>query len=195
MPAATAGSSAVGQGSEAPPRLLRLAHRHPDATQHLALIGKGITFDTGGISIKPAAGMEAMKNDMGGAAAVIAATIAIARLGLAVNVTTYAPMAENMPSGSATRPSDVFVAYGGKTVEVLNTDAEAGVAGVAVHGHPRAHRRGAEGLVTFQLYDPFANDASGIIALGRGSVGYDWRRSRFSGARHRAAGASRRSPR
>ena len=103
-PAATAASWPSGQGSEAPPRLLRLAHRHPDATQHLALIGKGITFDTGGISIKPAAGMEAMKNDMGGAAAVIAATIAIARLGLAVNVTTYAPMAENMPSGSATRP-------------------------------------------------------------------------------------------
>ncbi len=118
------GIMSVGQGSEAPPRLLRLAHRHPDATQHLALIGKGITFDTGGISIKPAAGMEAMKSDMGGAAAVIAATIAIARLGLAVNVTTYAAMAENMPSGSASRPSDVFVSYGGKTVEVLNTDAE-----------------------------------------------------------------------
>jgi leucyl aminopeptidase len=118
------GIMSVGQGSEAPPRLLRLAYRHPDATQHLALIGKGITFDTGGISIKPALGMEAMKSDMGGAAAVIAATIAIARLGLAVNVTTYAPMAENMPSGSASRPSDVFIAYGGKTVEVLNTDAE-----------------------------------------------------------------------
>ena len=93
------GIMSVGQGSAAPPRLLRLAYRHPDATQHLALIGKGITFDTGGISIKPAAGMEAMKSDMGGAAAVIAATIAVARLGLAVNVTTYAPMAENMPSG------------------------------------------------------------------------------------------------
>ncbi len=118
------GITSVGQGSGAPPRLLRLAYRHPDATQHLALIGKGITFDTGGISIKPAAGMEAMKSDMGGAAAVIAATIAIARLGLAVNVTTYAPMAENMPSGTASRPADVFVAYGGKTVEVLNTDAE-----------------------------------------------------------------------
>jgi leucyl aminopeptidase len=118
------GIMAVGQGSDAPPRLVRLTHRPEGATKHLALVGKGITFDTGGISIKPALGMEAMKNDMGGAAAVLAATVAIARLGIPVNVTTYAAMAENMPSGSAQRPSDVFVAYGGRTVEVLNTDAE-----------------------------------------------------------------------
>ena len=114
----------VGLGSEAPPRLVRIAYRHPGATQHLALVGKGITFDTGGISIKPAANMELMKSDMGGAAAVVAATLAIARLGLRVNVTTYAPMAENMPSGTAQRPSDVLTTYGGRTVEVLNTDAE-----------------------------------------------------------------------
>jgi leucyl aminopeptidase len=118
------GILAVGQGSEAGPRLLRLTYRPEGATKHLALVGKGITFDTGGISIKPALGMEAMKNDMGGAAAVIAATIAIARLGVPVNVTCYAAMAENMPSGAAQRPSDVFTAYGGRTVEVLNTDAE-----------------------------------------------------------------------
>ncbi len=118
------GILAVGLGSDAPPRLLRLSYRHPAATKHLALIGKGITFDTGGISIKPALGMEWMKSDMGGAAAVICATLAVARLGLPVNVTTYAAMAENMPSGTAQRPSDVFTAYGGRTVEVLNTDAE-----------------------------------------------------------------------
>jgi len=114
----------VGQGSANPPRLVRLAYRHPKATRHLALVGKGITFDSGGISIKPAAGMEAMKSDMGGAAAVIAALVAVGRLKPVVNVTGWAPMAENMPSGSAQRPSDVLTIFGGRTVEVLNTDAE-----------------------------------------------------------------------
>ncbi len=114
----------VGQGSANPPRLVRLAYRPAGATRHLALVGKGITFDSGGISIKPAQGMQAMKSDMAGAAAVLAATFAIARLGLPIAVTTYAPMAENMPSGTAQRPSDVLTTYGGRTVEVLNTDAE-----------------------------------------------------------------------
>jgi leucyl aminopeptidase len=114
----------VGQGSVSPPRLVRMAWRRPEAAQHVALVGKGITFDSGGLSLKPAEGMITMKCDMGGAAAVIAATRAIARLGLPVNVTTWAPMAENMPSGTAQRPSDVLTTYGGKTVEVLNTDAE-----------------------------------------------------------------------
>ncbi len=118
------GIMGVGQGSAHLPRLVRIAYRPPNATKHLAIVGKGITFDTGGISIKPAQGMEAMKSDMGGAAAVLAALTAIARLKLAVNVTGWAPMAENMPSGSAQRPSDVITIYGGKTVEVLNTDAE-----------------------------------------------------------------------
>ncbi|MDP9394673.1 MAG: leucyl aminopeptidase [Actinomycetota bacterium] len=114
----------VGQGSVHPPRLVRLDYRHPQATTHVALVGKGITFDSGGLSLKPSQSMEWMKSDMGGAAAVIAAMTAIARLGLAVNVTGWAPMAENMPSGTASRPSDIFTIYGGKTVEVLNTDAE-----------------------------------------------------------------------
>ncbi len=118
------GILAVGQGSVNPPRLVRLAYRHPRARKTLALVGKGITFDSGGLSLKTNAGMEWMKSDMAGAAAVLAATFAIARLGLAVNVTTWAPLAENMPSGTAQRPSDVFTAYGGTTVEVLNTDAE-----------------------------------------------------------------------
>jgi leucyl aminopeptidase len=114
----------VGQGSVNPPRLVRLAYRHPKATRTLALVGKGITFDSGGLSLKPAAPMEWMKSDMGGAAAVLTAMVAIARLKLPVNVTGWAPLAENMPSGAAQRPSDVLTIYGGKTVEVLNTDAE-----------------------------------------------------------------------
>ncbi len=114
----------VGQGSVNPPRLMRLAYRHPKATKTIALVGKGITFDSGGLSLKPAAPMEWMKSDMGGAAAVVMAMVAIAQLKLPVNVTGWAPLAENMPSGSAQRPSDVITIYGGKTVEVLNTDAE-----------------------------------------------------------------------
>ena len=114
----------VGRGSANPPRLVRLTYKPRGAKKHLALVGKGITYDSGGLSIKTAAGMTTMKCDMSGAAAVLAATFAIARLGLDIAVTTYAPMAENMPSGSATRPGDVLTMYGGQTVEVLNTDAE-----------------------------------------------------------------------
>ncbi len=114
----------VGQGSKSPPRLVRLSYTPSDARGHLALVGKGITFDSGGLSIKPSSSMSTMKLDMAGAAAVVNATVAIATLGLPVRVTTYAPLAENMPSGSATRPGDVLTMYGGKTVEVLNTDAE-----------------------------------------------------------------------
>ena len=114
----------VGRGSENPPRLVKLTYKPAAAKAHLALVGKGITYDSGGLSIKPAASMPTMKMDMAGAAAVISATLTIADLGLPVQVTTYAPMAENMISGDATRPGDVLTMYGGKTVEVLNTDAE-----------------------------------------------------------------------
>ncbi|NMO03377.1 leucyl aminopeptidase [Gordonia sp. TBRC 11910] len=113
----------VGKGSSRLPRLVRLTHAKKD-TKSVGLVGKGITFDTGGISIKPAAGMDHMTSDMGGAAAVIATTILAARLDLDVNVTATVPMAENMPSGTAQRPGDVLTQYGGITVEVLNTDAE-----------------------------------------------------------------------
>ena len=114
----------VGRGSANPPRLVQLTYKPRGAKVHLALVGKGITYDSGGLSIKPAASMTTMKCDMAGAASVVAATLAIAELGLPIAVTTYAPMAENMVSGSATRPGDVLTMYGGKTVEVLNTDAE-----------------------------------------------------------------------
>ncbi|MFF7649648.1 leucyl aminopeptidase [Streptomyces sp. NPDC007983] len=114
----------VGQGSEAPPRLVRIAYTHPKAEKTLALVGKGITYDSGGISLKPAGHNETMKCDMSGAAAVFAAVVTAAKLGLRVNVTGWLALAENMPSGSATRPGDVLSMYSGKTVEVLNTDAE-----------------------------------------------------------------------
>jgi leucyl aminopeptidase len=114
----------VGQGSVRPPRLVRVAYAPAKPRATVALVGKGITFDSGGISIKPAAGMEAMKSDMAGAAAVLHTVIAAARLGLPVAVTGWLCLAENMPSGSAQRPSDVITIRGGKTVEVLNTDAE-----------------------------------------------------------------------
>jgi len=114
----------VGQGSAHPPRLVHLSHKGRGAKTKVALVGKGITFDSGGISIKPAAGMEDMKSDMGGAAAVIAALSAVAELGLAIDVDAWVPMAENMPSGTAIRPSDVLTMRGGTKIEVNNTDAE-----------------------------------------------------------------------
>jgi leucyl aminopeptidase len=114
----------VGGGSSAPPRLVELRYSPSAPVAHLALVGKGITFDSGGLSIKTAAGMETMKCDMAGAATITQATLAIARLGLPVRVTAYACLAENMVSGSSMRPGDVLTIYGGKTVEVLNTDAE-----------------------------------------------------------------------
>ncbi|MGW0036122.1 leucyl aminopeptidase [Gordonia sp. NPDC003376] len=114
----------VGKGSSRLPRLVRLTHVGKKSAKKVALVGKGITFDTGGISIKPAANMDQMTSDMGGAAAVIASTILAARLELEVTVTATVPMAENMPSGTAQRPGDVLTQYGGTTVEVLNTDAE-----------------------------------------------------------------------
>ena len=114
----------VGQGSVHPPRLVRLGYRHPAATKTVVFCGKGITFDSGGLSLKPPKSMEAMKSDMSGAAAVLGAVQAIAELKLGVNVVGYLAMAENMPGGRAQRPSDVITVFGGKTVEVLNTDAE-----------------------------------------------------------------------
>jgi leucyl aminopeptidase len=114
----------VGKGSATPPRLVTMSYKPRGAKAHIALVGKGITFDSGGLSIKPSTGMTTMKCDMSGAAAVVSATLAIAELGLPVQVTGYAALAENMPSGTATRPGDVLKMYGGKTVEVLNTDAE-----------------------------------------------------------------------
>lgn len=118
------GLLAVGMGSSRLPRLVRVAWAPEGATQTVALVGKGITFDTGGISLKPPKGMETMKSDMSGSAAVLHTVLAAARTKLPIAVTGWLCLAENMPSGTAQRPSDVIRIYGGKTVEVLNTDAE-----------------------------------------------------------------------
>jgi leucyl aminopeptidase len=118
------GVLAVGGGSASPPRLIELTYRPRGAGVHLLLVGKGITFDTGGLSIKPADGMHLMRTDMAGGAAVIAAIRAIATLGLAVRVTALVPAAENHVSGGSYRPGDVVRHYGGMTTEVSNTDAE-----------------------------------------------------------------------
>ncbi|HET9892781.1 MAG TPA: leucyl aminopeptidase, partial [Mycobacterium sp.] len=120
----------VGQGSSRPPRLVRLTHRGSKLSKRskhakkVALVGKGVTFDTGGISIKPAVGMHHMTSDMGGAAAVIATVALAAQRKLPIDVIATVPMAENMPSATAQRPGDVLTQYGGITVEVQNTDAE-----------------------------------------------------------------------
>jgi leucyl aminopeptidase len=116
----------VGQGSERPPRFVKVVYDPPGgrARGTLALVGKGVTFDTGGISIKPSDGMEAMKTDMGGAAAALGAMSALKAVGVEHRVVSYTPMVENMPSGSAIRPGDVLRMRDGQTVEVLNTDAE-----------------------------------------------------------------------
>lgn len=118
------GILAVGGGSARPPRLVTLTYAPRGAQAHLVLVGKGITFDSGGLNLKPAEGMLTMKMDMGGAAAVIAAIRAIAQLGLRVKVTALAALAENMPSSTAFRPSDVLVMHSGTTVENANSDAE-----------------------------------------------------------------------
>ena len=120
----------MARGSTQQPRLLRAEYRPVDPIEidghvpHLALVGKGITFDSGGLSLKTATGMETMKTDMGGAAAVFCAFDAAAALGSRIRITAIAPLTENMPSGSATKPGDVLATRNGKTIEVLNTDAE-----------------------------------------------------------------------
>jgi leucyl aminopeptidase len=114
----------VGLGSSRGPRLVTLRYSPEGAAKHLAFVGKGITFDSGGLSLKPAASMVGMKYDMTGAATVLAVTLAAARLGLPVALTAHLCLAENMPSGTAARPNDVLTIRGGTTVEILNTDAE-----------------------------------------------------------------------
>ncbi len=118
------GVLAVGAGSTRPPRLVELRYAPRGARRHVVLVGKGITFDSGGLSLKPNDGMVAMKTDMAGGAAVIAVMSALRDLGVRARVTGLVPAAENLPSGTAQRPGDVIRHYGGRTVEVLNTDAE-----------------------------------------------------------------------
>jgi leucyl aminopeptidase len=135
------GILAVGGGSARPPRLVELSWRPRRPHRHVVLVGKGITFDSGGISLKPLDGMRLMRKDMGGAAAVCSAVLGAADLGLPVRVTALAPMAENMVSGGAMRPGDVVRHYGGLTTEVQNTDAEGRVVlGDAIAYAVRRHK-------------------------------------------------------
>ncbi len=158
------GILAVGRGSSRPPRLVRLAYTHPEAAKTVVFVGKGITFDSGGLSLKPPKSMETMKCDMSGAAAVLAATAAVARLGLPVNVVGYMPLAENMPGGAAQRPSDIITIHGGKTVEVLNTDAEGRL--VLADGLARSADDNPDLLV-----DIATLTGAATVALGRRTTG------------------------
>jgi leucyl aminopeptidase len=158
------GILAVGRGSSRPPRLVRLAYSHPEASRTVVFVGKGITFDSGGLSLKPPKSMETMKCDMSGAAAVLSATAAVARLGLPVNVVGYMPLAENMPGGAAQRPSDIITIHGGKTVEVLNTDAEGRL--VLADGMARSADDHPDLLV-----DVATLTGAATVALGRRTTG------------------------
>lgn len=161
------GITAVGQGSANPPRLLHVSYSPKGATKktkRLAFVGKGITFDTGGLALKPAQGMEAMKSDMSGAAAVVAATIAIARLKLPIAIDAWAPLAENMVSDTATRPSDIITIYGGKTIEVLNPDAEGRL--VLADALVRAAEVGSKNGGLEGIVDVATLTGAQIVALG-----------------------------
>ena len=158
------GILAVGQGSARPPRLVKVEYAPAKAGRTVHLVGKGITFDTGGISIKPAAQMEQMKSDMAGAATVLTALLAAARLGLGVSVTAWLCIAENMPSGTAQRPADVITVRGGKTVEVLNTDAEGRL--VMADGLSAASDEEPDALI-----DVATLTGAALIALGTRTAG------------------------
>ncbi|MEU9982967.1 leucyl aminopeptidase [Streptomyces sp. NPDC050856] len=171
----------VGAGSQNPPRLVKLSYTHSKAAKTLALVGKGITYDSGGISLKPAGHNETMKCDMSGAAAVFAAVVTAARLGLEVNVTGWLALAENMPSGSATRPGDVLRMYSGKTVEVLNTDAEGRL--VLADALTRASEENPDAIV-----DVATLTGAMVLALGNRTFGVMANDDAFRTAIHEIAG-------
>jgi leucyl aminopeptidase len=156
----------VARGSTEPPRLLVLHHDPPGAPKApvLGLVGKGVTFDTGGISIKPAEGMERMKDDMAGGAAVIGAMRAIAHLKAPIRVVGVVPMTENMPGGRALKPGDILTGAGGKTVEVLNTDAE----GRLILGDALWY---AQHLGATHLVDVATLTGACVVALGKVASG------------------------
>ncbi len=154
----------VAAGSVQPPKFIVLRYRGAGRARPLALVGKGITFDTGGISLKPGAGMEAMKADMSGAASVIAAMRAIGRLRPRVNVLAIAPCTENMPGGSATKPGDVVYTMDGQSVEIINTDAEGRL--VLADGLAYARREGASAIVDVATLTGAMSVALGAVRSG-----------------------------
>ena len=154
----------VAAGSTQEPRFIVLRYNGAGDAKPLALVGKGITFDTGGISIKPAAGMEEMKGDMAGGASVIAAMSAIARLHPRVNVIGIVPATENMPGGSAIKPGDVLKTMAGKTIEVINTDAEGRL--ILSDGLAYAREQGAAAIVDVATLTGAISVTLGNVAMG-----------------------------
>jgi len=155
----------VAQGSQQPPKLIVLHYRGaPGEEGALGLVGKGITFDAGGISIKPSGGMEEMKGDMSGGAAIIAAMRAIGQLRPAINVTAIVPASENMPSGSALKPGDVLRAMNGKTIEIINTDAEGRL--ILADALSYARRLGLSPIVDVATLTGAISVALGNVAMG-----------------------------
>jgi leucyl aminopeptidase len=199
------GITAVGSGSARPPRLIELSYdpgaragrhgagpggRPAGASRHVVLVGKGITFDSGGLSLKPNDAMKAMKTDMAGGAAVIAAMSALASLGVPDKVTGLVPAAENLPSGQAYRPGDVLTMFGGRTVEVLNTDAEGRLVLADAIAYADAHlepdlivdlatltgaARVALGSSRAALYSTSEELAAALLAAGEASGDRLWR--------------------
>jgi leucyl aminopeptidase len=158
------GILAVGQGSVHPPRLVKLSYSPLRAKRHVALVGKGITFDSGGLSLKSRASMLTMKSDMAGAAAVLAAMRAASDIKLPVKVTGSLCLAENMPSGAASRPGDVIIMKDGHAVEVTNTDAEGRL--VLADGIAAARAAGAD-----QIIDIATLTGAQVVALGNRVAG------------------------
>ena len=155
----------VSQGSAEPPRMVVLKHRgKPDSQQLLTLVGKGITFDTGGISLKPADGMEKMKYDMAGGATAMAALRSLALMRAPVNCMVVVPLAENMPGGRAQRPGDVVRSMSGKTIEIINTDAEGRL--VLADGLAYARQLGATHLVDLATLTGAVRIALGPYRVG-----------------------------
>ena len=180
----------VGSGSVRPPRLIELSYQPAVSRRHVVLVGKGITFDSGGLSLKPSDSMKLMKTDMAGGAAVIATMSALAALGAPVRVTGLVAAAENMPSGTALRVGDVIRHYGGRTVEVLNTDAEGRLVLADALGYADAElapdvmvdlatltgaARVALGAVMAALYATDDGLAAGLLAAGLATGDRLWR--------------------
>lgn len=154
----------VAQGSDQPPKFLEMHYNNAPGSKPIALVGKGITFDSGGISIKPSSNMDKMRADMGGAANVLAAVITLATLKAPVNVVALTPLTENLPSGKATKPGDVHVASNGKSIQIDNTDAEGRL--VLADGLHYAHSFDPQAIVDLATLTGAMNVALGSAATG-----------------------------
>ncbi len=173
----------VSQGSAEPPALIVLSYRPEDAKEgiHLGIVGKGVTFDTGGISIKPSESMEKMKYDMAGGAAAIGAMMAIAQLKPKVQVTAFIPAVENMPSSRAMRPGDIVTSMSGKTIEVLNTDAEGRL--ILIDAITYAKKQGVTHLIDAATLTGAISIALGAVNVGAFTNNETWQTQVLDAAR------------